>query len=432
MKQFGIVLKHEFTGYLKNKIFVGVTLLLVLALGIFLFFPRIRGILSGEESRPGPSISVSPVSYEPGGNSEAEQNYTPSGPTLLLSGNYPEGLSSVLRLNLDYQAQEGSWTPEEIREQVKSGEAGRGLYFQAPDHFTFFTPPTSMYDSSEWEINEAVASTLKLNRLREKGLSDEEAAGIVQLAVSHEIEILGKDQESTFFYTYIMIFGLYMALILYGQMVATSVASEKSSRAMELLVTSAKPNALLFGKVLAACLAGLLQLTLIFGSAMLFYRLNQSYWGSNSIIASFFRIPGSTLLYMLLFFLLGFLLYAMLYGAVGSTASKVEDINTSSMPITLLFIVGFFIVVFSITGGGRLDSTLMKIASFVPFTSPMAMFARVSMTEVPFWQVGLSLLILAVSVIGTGILAARIYRVGVLLYGQPPKIGEILKMMRRS
>ncbi|MBQ7146489.1 MAG: ABC transporter permease [Lachnospiraceae bacterium] len=288
-----------------------------------------------------------------------------------------------------------------------------------------------MYDSSEWDIHEAVTNALKINRLQEKGLSEEEAAGLVHLTASHDIEVLGKDQETSFFYTYIMIFGLYMALILYGGMVATSVASEKSSRAMELLVTSAKPNALLFGKVLAACLAGLLQLALIFGSAMLFYRLNQSYWGSNSIIASFFRIPGSTLLYMLIFFLLGFLLYAMLYGAVGSTASKVEDINTSSMPITLLFIVGFFIVVFSITGGGRLDSVLMKIASFVPFTSPMAMFARVSMTDVPFWQVGLSLLILALSVVGVGILAARIYRVGVLLYGQPPKIGEILKMMRR-
>lgn len=431
MKQFFIVLKHEFTGYLKNKIFVGVTLLLVLALGIFLFFPRVREMLGGESRPNAPGISVSPVSYEPGGNGEAEQNDTPSGPILLLSGNYPEGIANVLRQNLDYQAREGSWTPDEIREQVKSGAAGRGLYFQTPDQFTLFTPPTSMYDSSEWDIHEAVTNTLKINLLREKGLNEEEAAGLVHLTASHDIEILGKDQETSFFYTYIMIFGLYMALILYGQMVATSVASEKSSRAMELLVTSAKPNALLFGKVLAACLAGLLQLALIFGSAMLFYRLNQSYWGSNSIIASFFRIPGSTLLYMLIFFLLGFLLYAMLYGAVGSTASKVEDINTSSMPITLLFIVGFFIVVFSITGGGRLDSVLMKIASFVPFTSPMAMFARVSMTDVPFWQVGLSLLILALSVVGVGILAARIYRVGVLLYGQPPKIGEILKMMRR-
>ena len=156
-------------------------------------------------------------------------------------------------MSLDYQAREGSWTIEEIRELVKSGEAGGGLYFQAPDQFTFLTPPTS----------------------------------------------------------------------------------------------------------------------------------------------------------------------------------KVEDVNTSSMPITLLFIVGFYIVFFSISGGGRLDSALMKIASFLPITSPMAMFARVSMTEVPFWQIGLSLVILAVSVIGVGILAARIYRVGVLLYGQPPKIGEILKMMRR-
>ena len=204
MKQFFIVLKHEFTGYLKNKIFVGVTLLLVLALGIFLFFPRVREMLGGESRPNAPGISVSPVSYEPGGNGEAEQNDTPSGPILLLSGNYPEGLADVLRLNLDYQAREGSWTTDEIREQVKSGAAGRGLYFQVPDQFTLFTPPTSMYDSSEWDIHEAVTNTLKINLLREKGLNEEEAAGLVHLTASHDIEILGKDQETSFFYTYII------------------------------------------------------------------------------------------------------------------------------------------------------------------------------------------------------------------------------------
>ena len=136
-----------------------------------------------------------------------------------------------------------------------------------------------------------------------------------------------------------MIFALYMVILLYGQMVATNVATEKSSRAMEVLVTSAKPASMMFGKVLASCIAGLVQLVAIFGSALVFYNINKAAWGDNTIIQSIFNIPVDLFVYMLIFFVLGFLIYAFLYGAIGSTASKLEDINTSVMPITFLFII---------------------------------------------------------------------------------------------
>ncbi len=229
-----------------------------------------------------------------------------------------------------------------------------------------------------------------------------------------------------FFYTYIMIFALYMVILLYGQMVATNVATEKSSRAMELLVTSVDPTSMMFGKVIASCLAGLLQLLCIFGSAFLLFNLNRELWAGNEIILSIFNIPLGLLLYMLLFFVLGFFLYAFLFGAVGSTASKLEDINTSVLPITMLFVIGF-VVVMAGMGSGTVDSTLMRICSYVPFTSPMAMFTRIAMSTVPLYEVVLSVAILAGTVIAVGVVSARIYRVGVLLYGTKPKLGAILK-----
>ena len=134
---------------------------------------------------------------------------------------------------------------------------------------------------------------------------------------------------------------------------------------------------------------------------------------------------------MLVFFILGFLIYAFMFGAVGSTASKLEDINTSVMPITMLFIIAFFVVMFSMTSGS-VDNVLMTVCSYIPFTSPMAMFTRICMSTVPMYEILISIGILIGSTVGVGVLAAKIYRVGVLMYGTTPKIGNIIKAVWKA
>lgn len=432
MKQFKIILAHEFTNLLKNKIFVGVTVFIVVVQAAVMFFPRVQELFSGSsrnEPEPEPGI-VEPVT--PGGDPSApEDDWEPSGPVLLLSGNYDEGTVDALQYGLDYKVTEGTWTVEQVTEMIRSGEAGCALIFDKPDSFTYYVDTVPMYDDTDYLLNESILNMLKMRGLTEKGLSADEAAEILSLSVSHNTEILGTDQMNNFFYTYAMIFGLYIVILLYGQMVASNVASEKSSRAMELLVTSAKPTAMMFGKVIASCLAGLLQLSVVFGCALIFYRLNEEYWTGSPIIASLFSFPVRLLVYMLVFFILGFFLYAFMYGAVGSTATKLEDINTSVMPITMVFLISFFVVIFSMTSG-NMEGGVIKAASFIPFTSPMAMFTRICMSTVPFHEILISVLILIASVIAIGVLAARIYRLGVLMYGKPPKISELLKMVVRK
>ena len=122
---------------------------------------------------------------------------------------------------------------------------------------------------------------------------------------------------------------------------------------------------------------------------------------------------------------------AFMFGAVGSTASKLEDINTSVMPITLLFVIAFIVVMMSLASN-TVDTVLMKVCSFVPFTSPMAMFTRIAMSTVPWYEIAASIAILVGSVIGVGVLSAKIYRVGVLLYGTPPKMGAIIRAIRKA
>ena len=111
--------------------------------------------------------------------------------------------------------------------------------------------------------------------------------------------------------------------------------------------------------------------------------------------------------------------------------SKLEDINTAIMPITMVFVIAFMVVMMSMTSG-NVDNVLMAACSYIPFTSPMAMFTRIAMSTVPWYQIAASVVILIGSVFGVGVVSARIYRVGVLLYGKPPKFSSLLKSVWKT
>ncbi|MBO5372566.1 MAG: ABC transporter permease [Lachnospiraceae bacterium] len=415
MKQFGTILKFELKNYFKNKIFVGVTIVLVALIAVVMFFPRIMTAFESEES-------------------EAEAVDEIVGMMLLSTEGVenPKEIQQAFEMAfLEYEVCIADKDIKAIEEKVISGDAECAFVMKSPTSYEYYVNNLSMYDYNTEVADEVLQNLYQMNAMLNSGMSAEDAQDVMNIQIEHETTSLGKDQAQNFFYTYIMIFALYMVILLYGQMVATNVATEKSSRAMELLITSAKPNSMMFGKVIASCLAGLIQLVAVFGTAILFYNLNKDYWEGNMLIASVFDMPLHLLVYMLIFFVLGFFIYAFMFGAIGSLASKVEDINTSSMPLTLLFVAGFMVVMFSMTDG-NVDSLLMRICSYVPFTSPMAMFTRIAMSTVPFYEILISIVVLIASVIGIGVFSAKIYRVGVLLYGTTPKIGAVLKSIKKA
>ncbi len=409
MKQFGKILKFELMGYLKNKMFVGITIFLVAAIAVAMFIPNIVALFESEDTAEDPS----------------------SRPIMLIHAE-DEKLSSLVRQYFsaaftDYNVKKVSGSIEDIKEAITSGDAECAFVMNSPSSYTYYVDNLSMYDMNTQTASTVLQEVYRITAMAQNGMSMGEIVDIMSVQIEGETMTLGKDQMENFFYTYIMIFALYMVILLYGQMVATNVATEKSSRAMELLVTSAKPTSMMFGKVLASCIAGFSQLVLVFGSAILFYNINEENL-QNPLITSIFNIPLELFAYMIVFFILGFLIYAFMFGAVGSTASKLEDINTSVMPITFLFIIAFMVVMMSMTSGS-VDNTAMIVSSYIPFTSPMAMFTRICMSTVAWYEIAISIAILIGSTIGIGIIAAKIYRMGVLLYGTPPKIGTILKMV---
>ncbi len=431
MKQFSTILKFELKSYFKNKIFVGVTVFLMLLIAGVMFFPRISAMLEKRDSEIASEQENSAAEIADG----QETDNSSGDSVIFVLTDIPEYEDMIHQAFTEAFPDCSVVTAEEdfawIKEKVAEGLAECAFVIHDLTSYTYYVDNLSMYDFNTETADEILKNLYSINAMSARGISPEEAAEILTSPVSHETESLGKNQAENFFYTYIMIFSLYIVILLYGQMVATNVATEKSSRAMELLITSAKPASMMFGKVIASCLAGLIQLTAVFGSAFLFFNLNKSFWADNTIITSIFDMPLELLAYMLIFFVLGFFIYAFLFGAIGSTASKVEDINTSVMPLTILFVIAF-IVVMSSMSSGSVDNTLMLICSYIPFTSPMAMFTRIAMSTVPFYQIALSIGVLVVSVFGIGIFSAKIYRVGVLLYGTTPKIGSILKALKKA
>ena len=411
MKQFGKILKFELKSYLKNKTFVGVTLFLVALIAVVMFFPRIAAAIKTEDAAP-EDLPVLLVKAEDAAQGEMVQ----------------EAFAAAFA---DYDVRLTEGDIASIKEEIVSGNAEGAFVLEGLASYTYYVNNRSMYDANEAIAMEVLQQLQQMQAMLGSGMTPEQVGEVMNISIQGQTELLGKDQMQNFLYTYIMVMALYMVILLYGQMVAMNVATEKSSRAMELLITSAKPANMMFGKVLASCLAGLVQLAAIFGSGLLLYQLNKGYWGDNEIVDSIFNIPPELLGYMLVFFLLGFLIYAFLYGAISSTVSKLEDINTAVQPVTYLFLAGFMVVVFSMSSG-NVENLLMKICSFIPFTSPMAMFTRLAMSAVPWYEVAISVGLLVGCTVGIGILAAKIYRAGVLMYGNAPKLGAILKTVWRA
>lgn len=413
MKQFGKILKFELKNYAKNKAFVGVTIFLMVVIAVILFFPRITALFETDDtSDTTADLSVMLVKADdPAGADMVKETFSAS--------------------FTDYDVQITNEEISVIKDKITSGDVECAFVMNGATSFTYYVDNLSMYDMNPDIATSVLQQIYQMNAMINGGMSAEDAAGVMSIQIEGEVESLGKDQMQNFFYTYIMIFALYMVILLYGQMVAMSVATEKSSRAMELLITSAKPINMMFGKVLSACMAGLVQLVAIFGSALAFYNVNKSYWGDNGIIDSIFNIPPELFAYMLVFFLLGFLIYAFLYGAISSTVSKLEDINTAVQPVTFLFLFGFMVVIFSMSSG-NVDNILMQVCSYIPFTSPMAMFTRIAMSTVPWYEIVISIGVLVASTFGIGVLSAKIYRVGVLMYGTAPKIKNIIKAVWKA
>jgi ABC-2 type transport system permease protein len=224
---------------------------------------------------------------------------------------------------------------------------------------------------------------------------------------------------------------IFMAIITYGTWVAMSVAEEKGSRVMELMLNAATPLQMLAGKVAGNGAAGLLQYGFITGAVVVGLLaqnpVRRAALGTSADGLGLGGLSPEVLGAFLVLFVGGFLLYALLYAALGSLVSRQEDVQAATSPLMMLIMAGYFLSVFGIQA---VDETWVKVLSFVPFFSPYLMLARVAVGHVEPWELGLAVLLIMVSIVAALFVAARIYSAGVLLYGQRAGLRQVLKAAR--
>lgn len=404
MRQFRTIFTFEYLGYVKNKAFIGTTVALLAVMAVVLCFPR---------------FSDGSFLADLGGEAK----------TLAVAGEGAESAAASLQAALpDMRVIAVTADEAALEKDVLAGECHAAVRLLDAGQYRYITETAGMTDMTPAVVQETLSSLYRAALLSQYGLTPQESAQALSAAAVGETVTLGKDQSQTFVYTYVLILLLYMVVLIYGQMVAQSVAVEKSSRAMELLITSAKPMNLMFGKVLGTGAAGFTQLAVVLAAAFLLYRANSGLWAADGVVASIFNMPLPILLYTVLFFVLGFFLYAFLYAAAGSLANRLEDINTLATPVTFLMIFAFVVSMFSMLSD--VDSALMRAASFFPLTAPMAMFTRICMGSVAPWEIVVCVALLVLCTLLFGALCAAVYRVGVLLYGKPPKPLALLRAMK--
>ena len=406
MQQFFTVFKYEFKKIVLSKGYLISTGIMAIILAGVFFFPQLISDLKLFKSDDNTPVAL------------IKTNYTKS-----------ETLVQTIHAALpDYEVKLTDKSTEEAKQEVINDKAK--FFIEANHNLTEVTEYSKIgfSEASTREVQsiDAIVKNLRQSDLlAEQNLAPSAIAKVLNPDVKINLETVNKNGAASVIYTFVLIYALYMAITFYGSHVMNSVVTEKTSRAMEVLATSVKPNALLFGKIISTSLAGLIQIAAIIIEAFICVKIsstNNPDFPVNQIISN---IPTQILIYMLIFFLLGFLIYSFLYGAFASTVSKIDELSSAIMPVQII-IVFTFIATMSAINSGNADTTFNVFLSYFPFTAPMMMFTRAIISNVSTLEIILSILVLIVSTYFIGWLSARIYRVGILMYGEKPNFIKLM------
>lgn len=417
MNRLGTVIAFTMRNKMRSKSFIITTLILMILVLVGGNIPYLIDKLGGGDK-------VSSVSY--------------------VQGQYPDIIAGMQQYyakqpDAKVKLEQGAVSEADLKQQLADGAINGYLTF-ADDAASGF--PRAVYHSKDAfgsgtsESLMAALQAVKTDQIvKDYGLSDEQLQKLLmpvslsteKVSTSNEAGKTENELGTAIGLTYVIVILLFMSVMISGQLIATEITAEKSSRVMEIIVTSVSPLVQMFGKVIGTFIAAVVQIALIVGTMVLSLNMPQNKDALSGFGIRLDTIDPAILVYAILFFLAGFFLYAMLFAAVGSIVSRTEDLGQAVLPITMLTLAGFYIAMFGLT---HPDSTLIVVCSYIPFFAPFLMILRVGLSEPAMWEPALSLGILVVAILLLGWLSAKIYRTGVLMYGKRPSIKELVKAMK--
>ncbi|WP_422659651.1 ABC transporter permease [Paenibacillus sp. EC2-1] len=426
MNSMWTVIRFTFMNKVRTKSFIVSTLIFALLITIGINIPFFIQLFSGDKAEGPAKIGL-----------VYEQQQTLAEDLTQAMGGLTTNFELVEYDKLDEAA---------LNKDVADGVIEGYIQFQAQEGSKF---PAVIYSSEDDVISPELQSTLQAalqgpkTRSVVEGLTltDEQIKEIntpVQIN-AQSVSGLGTGEENgtpaekaedeaiNYVVVYALVILFFVTLMGTGNMIASEVTTEKSSRIMEILITSVSPLSQMFGKVIGMFLLGLAQIAAFGVVVAVNLMLPHNVDALSSLNLDLNAVDPMLLVFGLIFYIFGYFLYAVIYAAVGSIVSRTEDLGQAIMPITMLSLAAFYIAIFSL---GAPNSTLMKVASYIPFISPTSMIVRIGLGEPPLWEILASLAILIVSILLLGWLSAKIYRTGVLMYGKRPSLKELGKAMK--
>jgi ABC-2 type transport system permease protein len=408
MNKFFIVLGHTFFSNLKTKSFIITTIATALLVGIVFSLPSIIAFFDKDEIR---IIGIV---------DQTEEVFDPLSQTIQSSASNELELIAIKN-------------EEEAKHKIDAEILYGYLVIHAVDNGSVSATFKGMKVNDSSLISQ-LEQGLNQTQFRLKatvlGLTEQQAAqlfepaGLEKVALDENAKSEEELVESTVL-VYLLLFSIYFAVLMFGNMVAMEVVKEKSSRVMEILVSSVNPISQMFGKILGVALLGVFQFTIYMMIGFITLQFGNKSVEVGNMTVDFSRIPISTVLYALIFFILAYLLYATIAAMLASLVSQIEDMQIIT-PLNLVIIAAFMIAMFGLS---KPDAPFIIVTSFIPVFTPMIMFLRIGISDPAAWEILLSIGLLIGSIIGMAILAAKVYRGGVLMYGKGASYKDLRKAL---
>ena len=334
-------------------------------------------------------------------------------------------------------------TSGSLQKQVKDGAVNSLLVLErAPNQdvqFTYTTNANPIGDSNVTKVQGLAGQLSLLDKASRLGLTPDQTSTLFNQPQFTVVNLGAPNDRSTsdivagYVIAYVGIMLIFMSIYLYGYGVAMGVAEEKGSRIMEILVNAATPFQLMAGKILGIGAAGLTQMTAFvavgIGALLLQTPIEDALLGSTTggLNLDITSSSITLLLLLLVYFILGFLLYASLFAAMGALVKRQEEVQNAVLLPMWLFLIGYLISFF---GMSNPNAMWVKVVSFIPFWTPTTMLMRIAIGSVTWWEIALSIVLMIVAVFICTVISARIYRFGVLMYGQKPSMRQLMKLAR--
>jgi ABC-2 type transport system permease protein len=422
MKKIWAVIKREYLQIIRTKGFIIGTILGPVIMSLFIVVPVVVSLISIEQQE---NIGVIDVSGEifTDLDKRLDNKLKDGSRRYLLSEYKVTGDPNELKEELNQKVLAKELTSYIF---IPADTAEGGVVEYVSEHVSDFEKTRNILNV----LNSIVIG----RRLQGEGL-DPQKIGQLMTRVNlstKKVTTRGVEEDTggTFFIAYFLVLILYMTLIFYGQAILRGVIEEKNSKVVEIVLSSLRPFQLMTGKIVGIAAVGLTQYTIwaVFG-------LGISTFGGSLVTnvfpaSSAFKIPSIpayVFFYFVVFFILGYFLFSTLFATIGSMVNSEKEAQQLMMPVMMLLVIPLLLIMFIMRSP---DSSLSVILSMIPFFTPILMLLRICILLPPFPQVGGSILLLLLTTVLMIWICAKIYRVGILMYGKRPSVREIVKWMR--